>query len=173
MSISLLLLEFPGTAITGDCSITGFQGHISLESFSWGAKAVTKQEKGKKPTTSVKFEKLQVTKIYDCASIPMYNMMNSETKFAKAVLKFIDPLSGSVKAGARFSKFESIMEMEMTDGYIESVRVRASESAKAISVTEDVELSFHEVSVSYYAYDPVKNTRVSMPPFQTVQPEMT
>jgi len=173
MSTSLLLLEFPGAAVTGDCTIAGFAGHISLDSFSWGSvKAITKQEKGKKPTTSVKFDKLQVTKVYDCSSIPMANMMNSETKFATAVLKFIDPLSGSAKPGVKASKFESIMEMEMKDGYIESITMRAAESGKAISVIEDVVLSFHEVSLSYYVYDPAKNTRVSMPPFQTEQPEM-
>ena len=61
------------------------------------------------------------------------------------------------------------MEMEMIDGYIESISTRASESSKAMSVSEDVMLSFHEVNLTYYAYDPAKSLRVAMPSFQSVQ----
>jgi hypothetical protein len=96
-------------------------------------------------------------------------MMNSDTKFIKANLKFIDPSSGSV--GGVNSKFSSIMEMELMDGHIESISVRASESGKAIEMVEEVVLSFHHVIVNYHAYDRAKKTRIRMPAFEATQPE--
>jgi type VI protein secretion system component Hcp len=169
MSTSLLLLELPG--VTGDCSIVGFSGHIALESFSWGlhADSTKSDAKGEKAKISVKFEKLQFSKYYDSASIQLCNLMNSDTKIEKGVvLKFVDPTS----AGSN-SKFESIMEMELKEVYIESISLRASESGKAISVTEDVVMSFHEVALRYYAYDPVKKTRVLGSPFESAQPKVS
>jgi type VI protein secretion system component Hcp len=153
MSTSLLLLELPG--VIGDCSISGFTGHITLESFSWGLSSATRAVKDSKDKAkaSVSFDQLQVSKFYDSSSIQLCNLMGNDKELQNGVtLRFVDPMG---------AKFEPVMEMKFEKVYIENISIRTSESSKAMSVTEDVVFSFQRVELEYFSYDPAKRSRTS------------
>lgn len=153
MPASLLLLELETKSLApkGDCTIPGFEGHIVLESFRWTISASTPEKVGGKPVPRViKPGKVTLSKPYDRSSTGIAKLMERSTKdphFLRATLKFVDPHSHSGNSNA---KLETIMTLELTDGFVEEISLKASESDKSIAVSEDITLSFDTcISISY------------------------
>jgi type VI protein secretion system component Hcp len=177
MSTSLLLLEFipKSGVIKGDCTIVGYEGHITLQSFSWGVKAEDKKDKNSPKgefLTIHKLDNLTVSKYCDGASVPMINMMNADTEFIRAVLRYVDPSSNPTGGASAGSEFDPILEIEMLKGYIESISIEASDSGKSISLVEKLSLKFNQVKLQYYAFDPKSKTRTKPTSFESSQPKV-
>jgi hypothetical protein len=69
-------------------------------------------------------------------------------------------------------KSGKIMELLLTDGYIESIDLKANESSKSISIKESVTLSYKKSELMYYAPDPQRGGRGAPMTFQFVSPEV-
>ncbi len=175
MAASLLLLELETKFVApkGDCTIPGFEGHIVLESFSWG---ISDSTGGRKGTTArvLKAGTARLSKPYDRSSTALCKLMEldpakSEFHFLRATLKFVDPASNKGTANA---KLESIMEVEFTDGFVDEISVRVSEQGKMVSVKEDITLSFQTaVAVRYQVRSP-SGRRTALPEFLYVLPKI-
>lgn len=159
MTVSLLLLEMAtakGAAPKGDCTIPGFLEHIAVESFSWNVKTATTEKSKDSPNVAVQPSELRLNKHFDSASSALCKMMETNTPFTKATLRFIDPSTGSANNG----KFDSVLEIELTDGYVERISVSASDNGKSVAVTESISLSFRSaVTLTYRAYDASSRSR--------------
>jgi type VI protein secretion system component Hcp len=70
-----------------------------------------------------------------------------------------------VLAGAG-GKTQKVMELLLSDGYVESVDLKASESNKAISIKETVTLSYTKCELMYYPPDPSDIRRTAPMTFQ-------
>lgn len=161
MTASLLLLELTtakGAAPKGDCTIPGFLEHIAVESFSWNVKTSTTEKAKDSPNVATQPSELQLNKHFDSASSALCKMMETNTPFSKATLRFIDPSTGSGQGST--GKFDSVLEIELSDGFVEKISVSASDNGKSVAVTESISLSFRSaVTLSYRTYDAASKSR--------------
>lgn len=158
MAVSLILLEIP--SVTGDSTIGSYRGMIVVESFSWGVGAeLVAQVKGEQ-RTAIKAKVFRFKKQFDRASTVLYTMMNSDKKF-EATLRFIDPSTTTKSGSMGGAKIDAMLEIQLQRCRLTSISLSASDSGKAVSVSEDIELSFKELSISYRRYDQASHTRVA------------
>lgn len=168
MPASLLLLDLKTVArVEGDCSIFGYEGLITLTSISWGASAEPKAKESD-IQSPVKLKQVRLSKVYDRASTSLCNWMNSGKAFEKATLYFLDPAEASINSD---EKFPAIMQMVLTKGYIDSISIKASDSKFGTAISEDLQLSFCQIELTYFPVNAKSKKRVGGFPFTSTQPD--
>lgn len=174
MATSLLLLELETKSFVpkGDCSIPGFEGHIVIDSFSWDFSNVTKIE-GKNVARALKLGKVKFAKSYDRSSTSLCKLMEQDTSkngphFLRATFKFVDPTGNY--GSSRNANMDSIMELELTDGFIDEISIKVAEESKVVSVKEDITFSFKTAVVIRYNIKSPTGRRTAMPEFLYVFP---
>jgi type VI protein secretion system component Hcp len=148
-TVMFLKLSFDGgQMVAGTSETIGFVDQIAIESFSWGAGAnhnETNQRQASKDETPLKMRSIGLSKFYDRSSLAITTGASKRRHVESALLSFITlPLGEDDRMPAR------LMAMEIKDGFIESVRLHASESGKSIVIKEDFSISFSELKLSYW-----------------------
>lgn len=148
MSTQIFLhLEIQGGQIHGEATTGGYEGEIEVESFRWGVTA-TKDPKqdNRSVKPKIKYDTLSVTKLYDKASINMARYLGKNTPFDSAQLIIDHHIHA---AGTKKDQNPSLI-IDLSDGFIESIKLSISESDKGATVKEDITLRFRRVDVLYY-----------------------
>ena len=101
----------------------------------------------------------------DKSSINLATMMNTRKKFTLAGINFAT--MGSI---SRQTRAIPVMRLELDNGYVESIRIDASESGQSIQVRETVLLSFNRCTLKYYPVDVRTNGRGGVQTFICNQP---
>jgi type VI secretion system Hcp family effector len=155
-------------AVKGEAETAGYEGQIECESFKWELEpATTKGESSARAHSTIKSKPLTFSKTYDDASGLM--MFNSHERKPFTTARFTMLTMALTAAGGKSGK---MMELLLTDGYIESIDLKASESSKAIAMKETVTLSYKKCELMYYPPDLQRGGRGAPMTFQYVSPEV-
>ena len=157
MAMIFLDLKVDGQSVPGDSTALGFAGLIEIERMSWEMKA---RQPGKNVASStqarthVQAEHLKLEKYFDSASTRLLRYMDTRKRFASATVSVL-----SMMMRGQSGRNDTMLVVELKDGYIESIDVDARESGKAIAVSESIALSFQECKIKYQPADPTKMRR--------------
>ena len=147
-SVIFLKLSFNGqTYVNGSATLQGFADQIEIESFGWGAEAEqisSNLGKAGKDQTTLKMRSMELSKFYDKSSVKLMSGATNRTRVKSALLTF-----ATLIMTPRGEVPSKVLEMEMSDGYIEGLKLGAQESGKSISVKEDFTLSFTRLKLTY------------------------
>jgi type VI protein secretion system component Hcp len=151
MAMIFLDLVVGGSRVVGDGTAAGFAGQIEIESMSWELEA---EQPGKDATaaekarTHLKAGNLRLSKYFDSASTVLYTHMLKRKGFDKATISVLS-MTMHDEAGNN----DTMLQVELEKGYVESVDTSASESGKAIAVSESLSLSFKDFKLKYLPAD--------------------
>jgi type VI protein secretion system component Hcp len=163
-----LKLYMDSKAVKGEAETKGYEGQIECDSFKWDLDpATTKGESTARAHSTIKGKPVTFSKLYDEASGIM--MLNSHNRTPFTTARFTIVTMALTAAGGKSGK---MMELLLTDGYIESIDLKANESSKAISIKETVTLSYKKSELMYYPPDLQKGGRGAPMTFQYVSPEV-
>ena len=166
-------LKVGGKPIDGEASERHFEKQIVLDSLGWDMTAeheATVDVKGtKKVVTTNKPEGLKITKSFDRSSTNLCTYVAKRTPFNEAVISMVKSSASWDKDGAIPRK---LIEMTITDGFVESVSMSASEDGLAVGVRETVTLSYRTMKIVYHP-DPSEGARREAPAttFEITLPE--
>lgn len=148
-----LELTLESGSIKGESPAGGYEKRIDIDSFSFNASA-DKQSlqdvEGKTVRNNLEFDRLSISKVFDRSSLQLAAVMNQRKKFTEAKIavdqQYINPeWEGKVR--------NEILILYLYDGYIADIKFRTSEGNVGAQIKEDIELSFHNFRVIYYAED--------------------
>jgi type VI protein secretion system component Hcp len=148
-----LELTFENGAIKGESPAGGYEKRIDVDSFSFNASAEKQSLQdvdGKTVRNNLEFDRVSISKVFDRASLQLAAAMNGRKKFTEAKLavdqQYVDPdWEGKVR--------NEILILYLYDGYIADIKFRTSEGNVGAQIKEDIELSFQNFRVVYYAED--------------------
>jgi type VI protein secretion system component Hcp len=155
-----------GGSIEGEASAGGYEGRIDIDSFSFGVSAkkqAVKDAQAGQIKSNLDFDTVTISKVFDRASLQLAmamadNAEESQGPDAGRKRKCFSEATISVDQqyvlGERGPKYRNeVIIFSLYDGYIVSVKLRTSESGAGASIKEDIELSFHNFEITYYAED--------------------
>ena len=153
-----LNVELDSGPVPGESTAGGYEGQIDIDGFQFTAsatKSVLKDvQKGVKANLDV--SRVSISKVFDGASLHLANAMRNRKRFSTATI--------SVDQQFVFDDVDKIANqiliIELKDGYIADIKLRTSESGAGAQIKEDIELSFHNFKVVYYAEERDKKTRL-------------
>lgn len=166
-TLIFLKIHFDNKPVTGESSAVDYEQQIEVEAMTWGMNAdPTKKNKGNATERpDVRLDEVRLSKHFDRASTSLCNYMSSRKKFSTARLTFTSAVMREGKQRPR-----PIMELVLTDGMVEQVRLSAAESGNAITVREDVSLSFTKLRMVYYPPTAERNVRAAPATFDVQAP---
>ncbi len=167
MSATLLYLhiDFDGKEVFGEASAGSYKDLIEIESFSWRVKATHREDtKSRKVNTSVTPDMLALEKFYDTASPRFAKRMRDGLPFKRATLHF------AYRGVLDGSKLTEIMSIILEDGYVEDIKLNATDAGKAMAVKESVELSYKSLVLLYRPHVINSDSRGPACVFKTAQP---
>jgi len=142
-----LKLTSGGKPIEGESSEKYFEKQIVLESLAWHMASTHEASEDKRDTKKVKTtnrpKRVELTKSFDRSTINMCAFLAKRTAFDKATITMLRGLAWDEKP-------RPLVEIELYFGYVENVGLSASESGKAIAVSETITLSFRRIKILYY-----------------------
>ncbi len=154
---------------TGESKVEGFADKIEVESVSWEMTAKQIQEKSSKQMrTELRPGRLKLSKFFDSASTKLASWTHLRTPFTTATLTFADLMIQ--RDQAKRGRVAPVVKIVLESGYIEEIKLSASESGRSVAIKEDVELSFECMRLYYAPIDPRTNTRGAAMDFQLDQP---
>jgi len=157
MAMIFLDLKVDGKTVPGESTALGFPGLIEIERMSWDIKARQPGENAASSTqarTHLQAEHLKLEKYFDTASTALYKHMYDRKRFTSATVSVL-----SMMMRGHDGRNDTMLVVELKDGYIESIDVDARESGKAVAVSETLALSFQECKIKYQPADPTKMRR--------------
>jgi type VI protein secretion system component Hcp len=142
-----------GGAVEGDTQAGGYENRIDIDSFQFNASAKKlslKDVSDKKVRNNLDITRVTISKVFDRASLQLAGIMKRRERFSEAKIavdqQFIDPAwSGKVR--------NETLILYLYSGYVANIKLRTSEANAGAQVKEDIELSFHDFRVEYYAED--------------------
>jgi type VI protein secretion system component Hcp len=157
MAMIFLDLKVDGKTVPGDSTALGFSGLIEIERMAWELTARQPGEDVAASTqarTHLEAEHLKLEKYFDSASTRLYGYMDTRKRFASATISVL-----SMMMRGHDGRNDTMLVVELKEGYIESIEVDARESGKAVALSESLTLSFRECKVIYKPADPTKMRR--------------
>lgn len=169
MSATMIFLKLyvDNKPIAGEGTTEDYAGQIEIESFSWGMKATHTQKGRDKVSVEVRPEKISLSKYFDKSSTNLCKFADTRKAFNTARLTFL-----SMVLKTSNQKPKPVMEMVLSDGYVEDVKLTASESGKSMSLKEDVTLSFRKLKVIYHPVELRRGARGAPTTFDLEQPSV-
>ena len=164
-TLIFLKLYFDNKPVAGESTALDFEQQIEVESFSWGINAKQNDKRNGRP--DVRPQQVKLTKFFDKASTNLCTQMATRKKFSTARFTFISAVMKDSKEKPR-----PIMELVLTDGFVEQVNLSASESGASMSVREEVALSFTKLKLVYHQADLQRAVRAAPTTFDTEQPSV-
>ena len=150
-----------GGTIKGDSSAVGYEGQIDIDSFSFsvGAKPQAVKSVGAKQIeANLDFETVSISKVLDRASLQLAMAMGDNSEGSDAGRKRKSFKEATISVDQQYVQFErtgkyrnEVVIFSLYDGYIVKTALRTSESGAGASIREDIELSFHNFEITYYA----------------------
>ena len=150
MSIPFLYLKLTvgNKPINGESTEKHFEKQIALESVAWDMSSKHEPVDDKKDTKKVKTtntpKRVTLTKAFDRSTINLCDFMAKRTAFDEATITVVKSLAWDENP-------RPLIEMKLTQGYVESVSLTATESGKSVGVKETVTLSFSSLKMLYYS----------------------
>ena len=150
-----LKLEVKGKPVVGESRLTGYENQIEIDAMTWAASAEHPgMGTNKSARTEVRPKSIRLTKVFDKSSTNLCTHMKNREPFKTATITVM-----SMVLDGDQGKNAEMMSIVLSDGYIESVDMSASESGKSMAVRENVTLSFRKFKLNYYPVDLQKGTR--------------
>ena len=149
--IFLRMNSISGGLIKGEAFAQGYADQIEVDSLTWGmsAKEGLRTASGTAAVTQMNYDKLVMQKVYDKSSPSLAAHMSTNFKF-KDITVTVDHLEN--RAGS-FVTATPVIVIELTDVYIESIRIAASEGDKSVAVRETLALSYTGLALTYVPYE--------------------
>lgn len=148
MSTTFLYLKLTanGGLINGDSTERHFERQIAVDDMKWRMSStheplVDARDKKKVKTINLP-KRVELTKAFDRSTTNLCMLMAQRKPFSEAVISM-------VKGFAASDTPRTLVDVTLTDGFVESVALNVSESDKAVAVQETVTLSFRTLEISY------------------------
>jgi type VI protein secretion system component Hcp len=146
-----------GLLVFGESEAGGYESRIDIDSFEFRARAKKQSlkdvEKGS-ISANLDFNELTVNKVFDRSSLLLAGVLARHERFQDVKIavdqQYID--KSVVK-----ERNETVI-IHLTSGYIADIKFRTSEGEKSASIKEVITLSFHNISILYYAYDGIEKS---------------
>ena len=137
--------------IKGEATVGGYVDQIEVDSLTWGmsAKEGLRTASKTNAVTQMNYDKLVLQKVYDRSSPSLAAHMSKNFKF-KDITVTVDHLEN--RSGS-FIAATPVIIIELTDVYIESIKITATEGDKSVSVRETLELSYTGLALTYVPYE--------------------
>lgn len=133
--------------IQGEASAEGYEGLIEVDNFSWGMSSKYALRQGQaKVKPQLNYDKLKITKQYDVSSISMASHMAGHIPFSTAQITVDHHLHETASS----KTVNPLMVIELSNGYIEEIRLAVSEGKLASTLREDITLSFINFKITYH-----------------------
>ncbi len=161
--IYLKIMLKGGGSVEGDSSAAGYEGQIDIDSFSFSVSAKPQAVKGtgaKQIEANLDFDSVSISKVLDRASLQLAMAMgdNDTSQGAGTGRKRKSFTEATISVDQQYVQFErtgkyrnEVVIFSLYDGYIVKSSLRTSESGAGASIREDIELSFHNFEITYYA----------------------
>jgi type VI secretion system Hcp family effector len=139
-----LTIDFDGKgrSVAGESTAARYKNRIEVESFSWGLKSTHRDVEARKVNTTVKPDVIEIEKFYDKSSPTLARYMKENKRFKWAQLQYAWVVLGE-------DRQTQVLNLTLKDGYIETIKLSASGSGKAMAVKETVSLSFRWLEMQY------------------------
>lgn len=149
--IFLRMNAISGGLIKGEAFAEGYLGQIEIDSFTWGMSAKEGLRTASKinAVTQMNYDKLSLQKVYDRSSPSLAEHMTKNFKF-KDITVTVDHLEN--RSGS-FISATPVVVIELSNVFIESIKIAATEGDKSVAVRETVELSYTGLTLIYVPYE--------------------
>ncbi|TDP62860.1 type VI secretion system tube protein Hcp [Roseateles toxinivorans] len=170
MSATMIFLKLyvDNKLIAGEGTTEDYVGQIEIESFSWGMKAKHTEKGRDKVSVEVRPQEVTLSKYFDKSTTNLCLFAESRKPFTTARLTFL-----SMVLKTSNQKPKPVMEMVFSDGYVEEVKLNASEAGKSMALKEDVSLSFRKLKVIYHPIEQRRGARGAPTTFDLEQPSVS
>jgi type VI protein secretion system component Hcp len=151
--IYLQIMLERGGYIEGDTEAGGYENRIDIEDFQFTAKAgklSLKDLENKGVRNNLDISVVSISKFFDRASLQLAGVMKRRERFTEAKIavdqQYINPdWAGKVR--------NEVLILYLYQGYVADIKFRTSEANAGAQIKEDIELSFHDFRIEYYAED--------------------
>nr|WP_316643680.1 type VI secretion system tube protein Hcp [uncultured Roseateles sp.] len=169
MSATMIFLKLyvDNKPVLGEGTTEDYVGQIEVESFSWGMKAKHTDKGRDKVSVEVRPERVTLSKYFDKSTTNLCVYANDRKSFNTARLTFL-----SMVLKTSNQKPKPVMEMVFSDGFVEEVKLNASESGKSMSLKEDLTLSFRKFKLIYHPVELRRGARGAPTTFDLEQPSV-
>jgi type VI protein secretion system component Hcp len=168
-----------GLLVFGESSAGGYESRIDLDSFEFHASAKKqslKEVQKDDVSANLDFNQLTISKVFDRSSLLLAGVLNRHERFKEVKIAVDQQYIHSAVGKER----NETLIINLKSGYIADFQLRTSEGEKSASIKERITLSFHNISIRYYAYDGLETTggkqlgsdyRMETWPFETQRDE--
>jgi type VI protein secretion system component Hcp len=139
-------------SLLGESMAGGYETRIDIEGFDLtiGAKSKTVKDLEKRDAAgNLDFSRISISKVFDRASLPLARMLSGHAKFSEAKIA-VDQQFVETSWGGKVRN--EVLTIHLKSGYVADIKLRTTEGKTGASIKEDIELSFHNFSINYYAY---------------------
>lgn len=143
-------------------NVAGAAGGAAGIAAAAAAAAIAAAALGRDDKPQVKLGVVKMTKRFDITSSRIHTCIDNNIKIQSALITVLH-----IKQGSRMIH-EPGFTLLATDGYFEKVDVKMTRSGNGVEVTEDLELQFKSIVISYSKRLGVDN--IPMPPFLYTAP---
>ncbi|MBL0089170.1 MAG: type VI secretion system tube protein Hcp [Ideonella sp.] len=147
-------------AVEGESTAGGYERQIDIDGFEFAAtakKATLKDVQKGLQKPNLDMNRVTISKVFDGASLLLANAMQGRKIFSTATIS-VDQQYTTHGRSAKLAN--QILIIDLLDGYIADIKLRTSESGAGAQIKEDIELSFHNISIMYYAEKRKDDTRL-------------
>jgi type VI protein secretion system component Hcp len=143
--------------ILGDGTTPDYGGQIEIESFDWKMSAKHIYEGDDFIRTEMHPKCISLNKLVDPATPNLCKYLDERAQFSKATITML-----TMAWVGKGSSHQRVMQLVLSDGYIEDLSIQASESGKAVALKEKLTLSYAKSTVLYFPFDAARRARGNM-----------
>jgi type VI protein secretion system component Hcp len=153
MSTTFLFLKLTanGARINGDSTEKHFESQIALDSLGWEFSCSHEPVNDTRDKNAVKTtnrpKRVTLGKAFDRSTTNLCTLMAQRKPFSEAVIMMVKGFSSGDRP-------RTLIDVILTNGYVESVSLTASESGLSVAVKESVTLSFQKMKIVYHPDSP-------------------
>lgn len=179
MALTSIFLKIfiDGKPVKGESQAKGYEGQIEVESFSWSMLSKLHPQEGSKIVkVETRLKHLSFTKVYDSASgrlVTAAGILKGETRRREPVSTARFTVTSMVLSSGGSKNLSKMLEVILSDGEVEDVSLSASEGKDAISIKEEVTLSYRKSKVMYYPLDAASGNRTAPMSFEIISNSVT
>ena len=165
--IFLQLMPHGGEQVKGEAHAQGFEQSIELENFSFDLSVEQSLQKpGRKASANLHRQPVHCTKVFDKSSLVLAQLMKDKVKFDWARLFVDQQLQDQVGKDPN-----PILVIDLLNGYITHIDLRASEGTVSAKISEELTLSYVNFKVWYCPRAKVGEYRAAEVTYETTYVE--
>lgn len=146
-----LKLTVNGARINGDSTEKHFESQIALDSLEWeftcSHESITDTRDKNAVKTTNRPKRVTLGKAFDRSTTNLCTYMAQRKLFSEAVISMVKGFSSGERP-------RTLIDVVLTNGYVESVSLTAAESGLSVAVKESVTLSFQKLKLVYHPDSP-------------------